>query len=239
MFNIVKTRPVNTLEARVVFCVWAGNNAMSDQRLQALFSIYNHLSCPIAYLNHVTSKQWELPDAPFHPAFKYLSETHKADYLRGYLMHHYGGGYTDIKHTFADWRPHFEAFAQSDQLCAGYTEISPHSVAKVGGEVEQKLRDNYDKLIGLCAFIFKPHTPMTHAWIKRTHAVLDSKLPALQTAPASFPQDQLGYMLPTGKPSTYPLKWTEILGDIFHPLILEYQECVLHLPMAPDFKNYR
>ena len=154
-------------------------------------------------------------------------------------MHHYGGGYTDIKHTSSGWHSHFEALANSDQLCAGYTEISPNSVAKVGGELEQRLRENYTALIGLCAFIFKPHTPITRAWLGRTHALLDKKLTDLQISPACFPQDQLGITLPNGKPSTYPLKWTEILGDIFHPLILEHQECVLHLPMAPDFRNYR
>lgn len=212
---------------------------MSTQRLQALFSIYNHVGCPLAYLNHVTLWRWELPEAPFHRAFAYLSETHKADYLRVYLMHHYGGGYTDIKPTSVDWNAHFEALANSDQLCAGYTEISPHSVAKVGGELELALRENYAKLIGLCAFIFKPHTPITQAWLQRTHTLLDAKLEALKASPASFPQDQYGVTLPDGTLSSYPLKWTEMLGDVFHPLILEYQNFVLHLSMAPDFKNYR
>lgn len=212
---------------------------MSTQRLQALFSIYNHVACPIAYLNHVTLWKWQLAQEPFHPAFEYLSETHKADYLRVYLMHHYGGGYTDIKHTSTDWNSHFEALFKSDQLCAGYTEISPHSVAKVGGEVEISLRENYQRLIGLCAFIFKPRSPLTRVWLERTHKLLDSKLEALQQSPASFAQDQYGVMRPDGSVSCYPLKWTEMLGDIFHPLILEYKEFVLHLPIAPDFRNYR
>jgi hypothetical protein len=239
MFNIVKTRPVHTLDARVVFCVWADDNPMSTQRLQALFSIYNHVRCPVAYLNHVSLWQWQLPEAPFHPAFEYMSQTHKADYLRVYLMHHYGGGYTDIKHTTTGWHSHFEALANSDQLCAGYTEISPHSVAKVGGALEQTLREHYHRLIGLCAFIFKPHTPLTRAWLERTHALLDRKLADLQASPACFAQDQWGITLPNGQASTYPLRWTEMLGDIFHPLILEHHTSVLHLPMAPDFRNYR
>jgi hypothetical protein len=232
-------RPNHALDARVVFCIWAGSNPMSTQRIQALFSIYNHVACPIAYLNHVTLWKWQRPEAPFHPAFEYLSETHKADYLRVYLMHHYGGGYTDIKNTSTDWNAHFNALAMSDQLCAGYTEISPHSVAKVGGEVESRLKENYQQLIGLCSFIFKPRTPITRAWLERTHVLLDHKLHSLQTSPASFPQDQLGITLPDGSASSYPIRWTEMLGDIFHPLILEYKEFVLHLPMAPDFRNYR
>jgi hypothetical protein len=239
MFHVITTRPAQTLEARVVFCTWTGQNAMSTPRLQSLFSIYNHIGCPVAYLNHVTLWQWQLPESPFHPAFAYLSETHKADYLRVYLMHHYGGGYTDIKPTSMAWHSHFEALANSSQLCAGYSEISPHSVAKVGGELEQTLKDNYTQLIGLCAFIFKPRTPLTQAWLDRTHALLDKKLEALQASPASFPQDQWGITLVNGQTSSYPLRWTEMLGDIFHPLILEYRSCVLHVPMAPDFRNYR
>ena len=38
-----------------------------------------------------------LPEHPLHPAYEYLSETHKADYMRTYCMNFYGGGYADIK----------------------------------------------------------------------------------------------------------------------------------------------
>jgi hypothetical protein len=222
---------VETLNARVVFCLWTGGNPMSINRIQALFSIFNNISCPVAYLTQGTIQNWELPEAPFHPSFQYLSETHKSDYLRVYLMHHYGGGYTDVKHTSQAWGQHFDSLIQSDMLCAGYTEVSPNSVAKVGGELEQVLKDHYQSLIG--------HTPLTREWLKRTHDLLDQKMSDLSKHPASFPQDQLGALLPDGQVSQYPLQWTEMLGNIFHPLILEYKQFVLHLPLSPDFRPYR
>jgi hypothetical protein len=231
--------PLEAFQARVVFCLWTGANPMSTNRIQALFSIFNNLSCPIAYLTQSTIPNWEVPGHPFHPSFAYLSETHKSDYLRVYLMHHYGGGYTDIKHTTQAWPRHFDSLVQSDMLCAGYTELSPRAVAKVGGALEQALMDNYQSLIGLCAFIFKPHTPLTREWLKRTHDLLDRKMTDLVKHPARFPQDQYGVLMPDGQVSQYPLQWTEMLGNIFHPLILEYKQFVLHLPMSPEFHSYR
>lgn len=227
------------LSSRVIFCVWSGSNAMSTDRIQSLFSIFNHAACPIAYLNHLTYPQWIKKEFPLHPAFQFLSETHKADYLRVYLMHHYGGGYTDIKPTFKSWIPFFEAMQHSDKLCAGYTELAPHSVAAVGGALELTLRENYQSLIGLCSFIFRPGSELTRTWMEQTDALLDAKYAALSQHPAAFPQDQFNLLLPDGSASPYPLRWTELLGDIFHPLIYTFRDQVLHLPMAPEFRNYR
>lgn len=227
------------LQSRTVFCVWSGVNAMSTNRIQALFSIFNHTACPVAYLNHVTMPGWVKDDYPLHPAFPLLSETHKADYLRVYLMHHYGGGYTDVKLTHKSWRPFFDAFMASKKLCAGYTEISPRGVAAVGGDLENVLRENYQSLIGLCAFIFRPQTELTQQWMNRTDALLDEKHAALRAHPARFPQDQYGLPFSDGSRSEYPLRWTELLGNIFHPLIYEFRNDVLHLPMQPEFQNYR
>ncbi|MRX06861.1 hypothetical protein GJ697_03325 [Pseudoduganella sp. FT25W] len=225
------------LSSNIVFCVWAGNNAMSGDRISSLFTIFNNVHCPFVYLTNSHYPEWEVPEAPFHPAFQYLSDTHKADYLRVYMMHHFGGGYTDIKFTTKNWTPFFEALQNSDKWCLGYTEVGPHGVAAVGGELEQVLRANYQDLIGLCAFIFRKHTPLTEAWITRTHALLDSKYEDLKRHPARHPQDQLGVSFTDGTVSAYPIRWTELLGDIFHPLIYEFREHVLHADIAPSFAH--
>ena len=44
-----------------------------------------------------------LQEHPLHQSFNYLSETHKADYLRTYFMRFHGGGYSDIKKTSGSW----------------------------------------------------------------------------------------------------------------------------------------
>lgn len=223
----------------IIFCVWMGANPMSTNRLHALLSIFFNVGCPVAFLDQRTLPDWIKNGASFHPAFQYLSETHKADYVRTYLMHYYGGGYTDIKHTTKNWKSFFQEFHNSDKLCAGYTEIGPNGVAPVGGDLEEKLKENYKSLIGLCSFIFRSRTPITREWIDKMHHCLDMKHDQLKEHPSSHPQDRQGVTLPNGDISSYPLRWTELLGDIFHPLIYSNQEAVLHLDIAPSFVNYR
>lgn len=224
---------------KTIFCAWTGKNPMSANRRDALYSIFVNTGCPVVFVDHRSLKNWIKENNSFHPAYEFLSETHKADYLRVYLMHYYGGGYTDIKHTNKNWNSIFDEFYDSDKLCAGYTEIGPNGVAPVGGDLEAILRDNYTYLIGLCAFMFKARTPITREWIDRTHDLLDKKFNELSENPSSHAQDMFGAQLPNGNISKYPLKWTELLGDIFHPLVFNRRHDVLHLDVAPSFSSYR
>lgn len=226
------------LKSRTVFCVWSGDNPMSTQRIQALWSIYNNVGCPVALITPRTLSDWTLPSAPIHPAYAFLSETHKADYLRCYLMHHYGGGYTDIKHSSASWHPFFETLQRSEALALGYTEI-PEGMPHLEGELGQQIQRNYFKVIGLCAFIFRRKTAITTAWYQQLIELLDRRLDQLCTWPAQHPQDQFGVQLPSGQFSSYPFRWAELLGEIFHPLIYEHRNRLLHAPIAPVFYGYR
>jgi hypothetical protein len=229
----------NYLRSRNIFCAWTGSNAISQNRLSSLFSVFVNTGCSVCFITEKHLRNWQIPGAPFHPAFEFLSETHKADYLRVYLMHFYGGGYTDIKPTHHDWTSSFAKLIESDMLGLGYTEIGPQGVAPVGGDLEVLLKNNFFRLIGLCAFIFKPMTVFTSEWLHQTNDLLDKKLLLLEKNRAQFPQDCLGARLPNGYLSEYPLKWTELLGDIFHPLIYKYRDFVIHDNIAPSFSNYR
>ncbi|HEX4598326.1 MAG TPA: hypothetical protein VH278_11105 [Burkholderiaceae bacterium] len=212
---------------------------MSTNRLYSLLTILANTRCPTVFLNGDSCRKWELDEAPFHPAFELLSATHKADYLRAYLMYHHGGGYTDLKSTSKNWDPHFQSLNASDKWCLGYTEIGPHGVAPVAGALGDTLRSNYRDLIGCCAFIFKRKTPLARDWLARVDHVLSEKLELLQRNPAKHPQDRLGARFDDGRISEYPFAWTELLGDIFHPLIFEYRDFVLHADIAPSFQDYR
>lgn len=218
--------------------MWAGTNPMSTQRIQALWSIYNNTRCPIVFINHQSLRDWEKPEHPYHPAFEYLSDTHKSDYIRCYLMHHYGGGWTDIKHTSTDWRPHFAALKASGALALGYQEIAdgiPHIKSPLG----DKLRANYKENIGLCAFIFKRKSLITQCWYEQLTHELDERAPELKKNPASHPQDQRDLILPTGKTSRYPVAWAEILGEIFHPIMYQHKKQIIQHPIQPQFYGYR
>jgi Glycosyltransferase sugar-binding region containing DXD motif len=226
------------LRSRTIFCLWTGNETMSANRIQALWSIYNHTGCPVAFINQNTLGEWVKKDHPLHPAYPYLSATHKSDYLRCYLMHHYGGGYTDIKITTKKWGLFFEMLEHSEKLALGYTEL-PNGVVNLNGSFGERLRQSYAELIGLCTFIFAKRSPLTTEWLRRTEDLLDQKLDSLQRFPAVHPQDRTGVILPDGTKSPYPLRWVELLGEILHPLLYEYRAGLLHAPIEPFFGSYR
>ncbi len=211
---------------------------MSSQRIQALWSIYNNTRCPVVYINHQSLRDWEKPEYPYHPAFEYLSDTHKSDYIRCYLMHHYGGGWTDIKHTSADWRPHFAELRSSNALALGYQEI-PDGIPHIKGPLGDELRLNHKKNIGLCAFIFKQYSVITHAWAQALNSKLDSLLEPLRKNPATTPQDQLGLKKQDGSISEYPIEWAGILGEFFHPIMYKHHQRILQRPVQPQFYGYR
>lgn len=228
----------DALRSRTLFCLWTGDEVMSNNRLQAIWSIFSNTGCSVAFVNRNTLAEWVNPEHPLHPAFPYLSSTHKADYLRCYLMHHYGGGYTDIKLTTKKWGGFFDEIERSEMWALGYTEL-PHGIPHVEGAFGDLLRKSHADLIGLCAFIFKKNTRLTSTWLAQTERLLDAKLPLLKQFPAQHPLDQSGVILPTGEPSCYPLRWAEMLGEIFHPLVYEYREKLLLAPIEPHFGGYR
>jgi hypothetical protein len=226
------------VQRRNIFVLWTGPETMSTNRIQALWSIFNNSCCSITYINMQNIKNWIKPDYPLHPAFLYLSSTHKSDYLRCYLMHHYGGGYTDIKQTNKNWHSFFQNLEKSNCYALGYRELS-HGIPHLTGILGDEIRRAHNDLIGLCAFIFKKNSPLTQVWLDQTHFFLDKKLPMLMENPAQHPLDQINVILPHGEISKYPLRWAEMLGEIFHPLIFSYKDMLNHDEIQPIFSGYR
>ena len=229
----------DALQTNLLFCFWTGPNELSEQRREALYSIVSTTDCPVLLVREHAIRDWELRSSPYHPAYEYLSETHKADYLRCYFMHHYGGGYTDIKQTSVSWREAFHQLRSSNALGIGYQEVAPESVAPVGGSLEIELRENFRSLIGNGAYIFRPYSAFTKQWIEETHVFLDGKMEELRLNPARHPRDQSGASFSDGTESCYPIGWTEMLGNIFHPLVYEFRHVILQANLAPSFSHYR
>ena len=238
--GVTAAESVDGLKGNVVFCAWTGDNPLTPHRAEALLSIYRETCCPVLFLTPHNIGRWELATAPFHPAYPHLSETHRADYLRVYLMHHFGGGYTDLKRTTRSWVDLFQRLRDMpDAVGLGYGEVSPEGVAPCGEPLESELRSNYRQLIGNCAYIFRRNTAFTRRWLNETHRVLDAKMPALVDHPARHPMDQFGVILPDGSQSRYPLGWSEMLGEIFHPLVYEFRDRIVQSDIAPSFQDYR
>lgn len=231
-------RDFNGFESNAVFCMWTGSDAMSVNRIQALWSIFNNVNCPIIFINDRNINSWIHPDYPLHRAFPYLSSTHKSDYLRCYMMHIYGGGYTDIKLTAQSWIPFFLKIKSSDKLALGYQEI-PNGIPHLNSALGDEIRQNYKDVIGLCSFIFKPSSFITTEWFLNTSMLLDSKIEQFIEHPAQHPQDQHGVILPNGRVSQYPLRWAELLGEVFHPIIYKHKEDLIQDSIQPQFFNYR
>ena len=227
---------VQTLSfAPKIFCLWTGENTMSADRLNALKTIKN-TGLQVIFIDRFSLNNWIVEGYQLHPAFKYLSAVHKADYLRCYLMHHHGGGYTDIKFTTSSWISHFKELMSSDHLLCGYQEKSFLDAARGRGMVNDIwLAINYRNLVGNGAYICKPNTVITQNWITQIDAILDKNYEILSRYPARHPRDFYHKKLNNNEISRYPLRWTEICGEVFHPLCLKYHSKILkHLP-APDF----
>ncbi len=231
--NSIIQEPVAQLEPakEIVYCFWTGDNELTANRKSNLESIYNNAGVEVKLITKDNLEQYILPEHPLHPSFNNLSFVHRSDYLRTYFMHHHGGGYMDIKRCNKSWSPLFENLNNSNSYVIGYPEIGKRGAAVVDGIVGQDLRRYWHVLIGNCAYIFRPYTPITYDWYSELLSRMDKYAPALAINPGDA----------YGKNKGYPIPWTNILGDIFHPLCLKYSDKIIRTELLkPDFSiNYR
>ena len=236
---------------RRVFVIWLGG-PMSATRAASLDAIRRHVGVPVELISEQSLDRWVTAAAPLHPAFSHLSAIHQADYLRCYLMHHHGGGYLDLKPLEADWRPAFDQLdANPDLLTVGYPEVGRRGVGTFGVELlgsprplhsawwrYRWLQLNYRRLIGVCAFVCRPQSTFTTAWFATVTQRLDSFQAALAAHPARHLRDHAGFPI-DGQPSGYPVTWTALLADIFHPLALRHRHHILNTLPPPSFHGYQ
>ena len=203
-----------------LYCYWTGTNKMSEDREKHLKALEKTQFNVILVTKDNLDKYI---NEPLHEGYEYLSETHKADYLRTYFMHFYGGGYSDIKTPTDSWMNSYkELYNNPNKWIIGIQELS-------NGPSLEHLKDKYNDLIGNGAYICKANTPLTQKWYSTMMSVMDSKLENLKKYPSRTPQEIYSDEYP------YPFKWSELLGDIFHPLIYEYREHVLYTLPTLDY----
>lgn len=141
-----------------IFVFWTGDNDMSNRRLECLSNLSQKSECKVILVTPGNLNDYILKDHPLHPAYKYLSHTHKADYLRTYFMHFYGGGYSDIKKTTGSWGNAFDDINNNnDAYINGYAEVD-------GGNSPAVSKNDIPYLIGNCCYICKPNTEFTRLW---------------------------------------------------------------------------
>jgi hypothetical protein len=212
----------DALKSRTIFCFWTGDNPITDRRKQSVECMAEITGCKVQFITKDTLHSWILPYAPLHKAYSFLSAVHKADYLRAYFMCHYGGGYSDIKIPTGSWIPAFEALEKnSDLWVVGYPEGSPDDLAAVDDkELYRKMQSVYSKMVGNGSYVCRSGTPLVRRWLAEVHRILDRSYEQLQAYPAPHPRAM------KQQDPKYALKWTEICGNVFHPLVYEYLEHV-------------
>ncbi len=213
---------------RTIYTFWTGHNEMSQNRRNCLDQLPLVTEANVLLIDVNNYRDYILQIEPLHPAFEYLSETHKADYLRTYFMHFYGGGYTDIKYTTGSWKNSFDEMSNtSDKVICGYKEIGPHGVPVM------ELREHWEDLIGGGCYICKPNSIFTQNWYSRMVEILDKKLDLLKANPSRYPQDC------SEDGQGYPLAWQEILGRIFHRVCYEERASISQSLPILLFHSYR
>ncbi len=214
----------------VVYCFWTGTNAMSDNRLKSIGILKSKLNVRFELITPDNLDSFIIEGFPLHKAFPYLSAVHKSDYLRCYFMHHYGGGYTDLKPARFSWASLFKKINSCDKWMLGYGEIGKKGTANVPGLLGKDLKKYWYVLLGNCSYICKPGSPFTSEWYAELHRRLDAYFDDLKNNPGNIMGDNEGY----------PIPWTNILGDIFHPLCLKYHGNFIYCDkIRPLLKHYR
>jgi hypothetical protein len=216
----------------VIYCFWTGDNPLTPGRQAGLDSIEAHnpdlrlvLVTPKSLPDHV------LVDHPLHPAFEHLSLNHRSDYLRAYFMHHFGGGYSDIKRTDHSWAAARDRLNSTpDMWVIGYPEVSSASCGGRDPKLGPDIRRRFGSLIGCATYFCRPNTPFTAEWLREVSRRLDFYAGQLATSPGNTWGDNPGY----------PMEWIELGSDLFHPLQLKYLRHIGQDPaLLPRLDDHR
>jgi hypothetical protein len=215
-----------------IFCLWTGDNPMTPAREAGLASIRAHNpDLEVVLVTPQNLHEYIRPERPLHRAYENLSLNHRSDYLRAYVMHHFGGGYSDIKQTDHSWRGPLERLNSTPQLWAvGYPEISSSSCGGRDPLLGPDIRRHYSSLIGCAAYVLRPGTPFTAEWLRELDRRLDYYDDELAITPGNTWGDNPGY----------PLAWIELGSDVFHPLQLKYLEHIAQdRALLPHLDDHR
>src|SRR5665648_275733 len=99
------SKPIPKLDDhKKIFLLWLGDEPMSPYRQNAC----NNMTPYTILITKKNINNYILPDYPLHASYEYLSTIHKSDYLRCYMLYHYGGGYSDIKIISLMWDKAFD-----------------------------------------------------------------------------------------------------------------------------------
>lgn len=213
-----------------VFALWTGRNPLTPNRAHNLAKLRDSLEVPLVLVTPDNLTDWLVPGHPLHPAYERLSLVHRSDYLRGYLMHHHGGGYVDIKAPVGSWRPVFDEMSEDPQAwVTGYRTIHAYWIGKLRGRLGRHILVRHRMMFGKGAFLMRSHTSLTAEWLMEMERRLDDASSALAGSEGGVYGEE-----------GYPLSWTDLLGRVLDPLTLKHHPHVRYDErLVLDFTDYR
>ncbi|GGI46686.1 glycosyltransferase family 32 protein [Agromyces flavus] len=202
----------------VIWCFWTGSNPLTPNRAACLAQMREvNPHTPVELITPERLPSFVVSTHPLHRAYDDLSLVHRSDYLRAYFLHHFGGGYSDLKQLRGPWRSALDRMRTSDAWLIGPPLTHPAWAGEGPGRLGAHLRRYYRRIASESTLIAKSHTPLTGEWLREVERRLDYQAPALAEAEGGI----------WGQEPGYPISWTGLLGDVLHPLCLKYGDRVV------------
>ena len=214
----------------IYVCWFGGYNKklplMGYKRFLAFKSLVETISVPIILITNYNYESFIKEEYPLHESFKYLSGVHKSDYFRVYMLHHYGGGYHDVKWRDTGWEDEWKKdnWTKNGNIWMyGRRESNENAIAYPPGK--KYIQKEYNKLVTMGWIICKKKTKFTEDLINKVDNILTDNYDKLIKFPGVVSSGYY-YQNPFDlvKENSYPLRWLEILGEVFHPLMLKYND---------------
>ena len=216
---------------RICWVFWFGSEEPPQKRKKLLENMENNIGVKVMLITYNNIHNYL--KYPIHPSVPYLSGIHKSDYFRIYFLLHYGGAYYDIKNVNEDFSIYFDILDNDP-----YTTVIGSQEIKEGVSYPPnfKHRQNWFPFL-ICngGFISKPYTKYMREFQTKQHEILDKYYQKLKN------RSDLDISPPLREPAkwdNYPIRWTEILGEIHSYIGMKYRKNTQKIMKPINTKNY-
>ncbi len=231
----------------VIWCYWEGPTMTGNRKLSFSYLVQN-IGVPVCLITPENISLFLKDQHPLPRTYFDLSIVHRSDYIRAYLLHHYGGGWHDVKATEVSYSNVWKDFEDTNIWMVGRPE-QPNGAARIYDAENRYMPDYYQNLIAVPSWVGRPNTPLSQQLLSGIENILNKHADTLKKYPSKHPRDkkittkspiikllQVVKFTYQGKSTKYPLEWT-LFGNVFHPCILQYQSHIARSLPVDTTKN--